>query len=155
MSSIPTLPERLYFLLQAERSRKPRMFRRWLMLTTTTSLCASFIPGSQADVPESKPPPCSQTITGLEPLVSVVQTFSTHEFFSDISASLSCLPHVCCIARGPQWSHTLMVSHLSTGSGGINRSTFAYGIPKKPIAPSWSKPFTSPDSVLTTICSSS
>ena len=52
---------------------------------------------------------------------------------------------------GPQWSQTRMVSHLSTGSGGMKRSTLAYGMPRKPIVPSWSMPFTRPDCVLTTI----
>ena len=101
------------------------MFSRWLMLTTTTSLWASRMPGFQADVPESKPPPCSHSITGFFAFRSAVHTFSTHEFFSDISSSLSSRPHVCCITCGPQWSQALTPSHLSTGSGGIHRSTFA------------------------------
>ena len=124
-SSIPTLPEYSYFLDTAERSRKPRMFKRWLMLTTTTSFLANCIPGFQADVPESKPPPCNHSITGLRAFRSVLHTFSTHEFFSDISSSESCCPHVCCITCGPQWSHLCMPFHLSTGSGGISRSTLA------------------------------
>ena len=83
------------------------------------------MPGSQAEVPESKPPPWSHTITGFLVFVPVVHTFSTHEFFSDISASLICLPRVLCIACGPQWSHTMTVSHFSTGNGGMKRSTLA------------------------------
>ena len=125
------------------------MFSLWLTLTTTTPFWARCIPGSHSEVPESKPPPCSHTITGIEALVSVVQTFSTQEFFSDILSSGILRPF--CIACGPQWSHTRTVSHLGAGLGGINRSTVAYGMPRKPMDPSWSKPFTSPESVLTTI----
>ena len=123
-SSIPTLPEYLYFSETAERSRKPIMLRRWLRLTTTTSFWANCIPGFHAEVPESKPPPWSHSITGLWAFTSVVHTFSTQQF-SDISSSLSVFPHTCCIACGPQWSHTLTPFHFFTGCGGMKRSTLA------------------------------
>ena len=157
-SSIPTLPEYLYFSETADRSKKPRMFSRWFTLTTTTSFFANCCPGSHADVPESKPPPCSHTITGLcvegeVPVVrspsSIVQTFSTQQF-SDISSSLNVLPQVCCIACGPQWSQALTPSHLSTGCGGMKRSTLAYGIPRKAIVPSCIVPLIRPDVVFIT-----
>ena len=127
------------------------MFRRWLILTTTTSFFARHIPGSQADVPLSKPPPCNQNITGFLAFRSVVQTLST-QHCSDISSS-DIGRFVCCMVIGPHLSQTLTPFHFFTGCGGIKRSTLAYGIPRKPIEPSWSIPFTKPDSVLTIILS--
>ena len=91
-SSMPTLPEYLYLSEHEERSRKPRILRRWLTLTTTTSFFARAMPGFHAEVPESNPPPWSHTITGFRACVSVVQTLSTQQFFSDISSSESVLP---------------------------------------------------------------
>src|SRR5574344_169204 len=105
---LPTLPECLYFSPQVDKSRKPRMFRRCVTLTTTTSFFASHMPGSHAGVPLSKPPPCSHTITGFgsaglrfKPGRGVggkllLHTFST-QHCSDISSS-DIGRFVCCIA---------------------------------------------------------
>ena len=101
------------------------MLSLWLRLTTTTSCLARPIPGLPAAEPESKPPPWIHSMTGLLAFVSVVQTFSTQEFFSDITLSgISRMP-LPCITIGPKWSQTITVSHLSTGWGGMNRSTLA------------------------------
>ena len=135
-SSIPTLPEYLYFLETVERSRNPRMFNRWLMLTTTTSFLARHMPGSHSEVPESNPPPCNQNMTGLRVVgllivgdgMSVVHTLSTQQFSDICSSVIGRL--VCCMVIGPQWSHLRTPLHFFTGCGGINRSTFAYGMPR-------------------------
>ena len=65
-----------------------------------------------------------ESVTGLSmtgslffprPLGEVaVHTFRTQQS-SDISFSLSFRPQVFCIACGPQWSHSMTVSHFSTG----------------------------------------
>ena len=125
MSSIPTIPECLYFSPKVDRSRNPRMFSRWLRLTTTTSCLARPIPGFPAAEPESNPPPWIHSITGLDALVSVVHTFSTQEFFSDITLSGISRRPFPCITCGPKWSQTITVSHFATGFGGMNRSTVA------------------------------
>ena len=101
------------------------MFSRWLRLTTTTSCLASPMPGLPAAEPESNPPPWIHSITGLDALTSVVQTFSTQEFFSDMRLSGTSRRPLPCMTCGPKWSQTRMPSHFSTGCGGMKRSTVA------------------------------
>ena len=120
-SIMPTLPEYLYLGSPvAERSRNPMILRRWLRLTTTTSFLARPMPGFQADVPESNPPPWHQNITGFFPLVSVVHTLSTQQ-----SSALPFWMRPPWSDCGPHWVQSRMVSHLSTGAGGMQRSALA------------------------------
>src|SRR6185312_6301506 len=80
-SSKPALPDPLYLSPYAERSRKPKTFKRWFTETSTTPFLARFSPsyeGSSIDDPAVKPPPCSHIITGrfLLPCNFCVHTFS-------------------------------------------------------------------------------
>ena len=70
-------------------------------------------------------------------------------FFSDISSSLNLRPFVHCITCGPQWSQRLTPCQGFTGSGGMKRSTSAYGIPRKACVPSCSNPSMSPELIFT------
>ena len=60
------------------------------------------MPGLPAADPESNPPPWIHSITGFEALVSVVHTFSTQEFFSDMTLSGNSRRPFPCITIGPK-----------------------------------------------------